>query len=219
MVCGHGMGSLPRAMARMAVFFLLGIFPASRPLLAEPLATDSLIVGIDVGEGIFRLDLLAQNVGDIAPHADAVERHRDGIGAAGRQATAPSIKAETGFDPQAGHSEKLVILFGDAAVRAVLDLSYFYAAEAEKEGRRFHEQGVWQAYRQGRQVDRGSFISDSDDGHFRLSVLPRAPFDRLELSATPYISEDGVEIAPGLILTDSSDFLLRRIAYVAAPPP
>lgn len=218
MVCGYGMRSALHALARIAFVFLLGVFPATRPLLADPFLMEPLIVGIDVGKGIFRLDLLAQNVGDSAPHADAVERHRDGVGAAGRQATAPSIKAETGFDPRTGHSEKLVILFEGAALRAVLDLSYFYAAEAEKEGRRFHERGVWQAYRNGQQVDRGSFISDSDDGHFRLSVLPRAPFDRLELSATPYISEDGVEIAPGLILTDSSDFLLRRIAYISAPP-
>ncbi len=218
MVCGNRMGSLLHAMTRIAFVFLLGCFPASHPLSADPFLAEPLIVGLDVGEGIFRLHLLAQNVGDIAPHADAVERYRDGVGAAGRQATAPAIKAETGFDPRSGHSEKLVILFTVAAARAVLDLSYFYAAEAEKEGRRFHERGVWQAYRNGRQVDRGSFISDSDDGYFRLLISPRAPFDRLELSATPYISEDGVDIAPGLILTDSSDFLLRRIAYISAPP-
>ena len=48
--------------------------------------------------------------------------------------------------------------------------------------------------------------------------MPGAPFDRLLLSATPYISDDGVEIAPGLILTDSSDFLLRRVAYVPVMP-
>lgn len=212
MVCGDGMASLRRTMALACVVSSLSVLCgvlAPRPLVAEPL-----IVGIDVGEGIFQLDLLAQNIGDAAPNAQAVERHRDGIGAAGRQAAAPSIKAETGFDPKSGNSEILVIQFGEAITRAYLDLSYFYAGEAESAGRNYHERGIWQAYRGTRQVDRGSFVSNANDGHFRLSVMPRAPFDRLALSATPYISDEGVEIAPGLIVTDSSDFLLRRVAYI-----
>ena len=31
--------------------------------------------------------------------------------------------------------------------------------------------------------------------------------------ATPYVTESGLEIEPGLITTDSSDFLIQRIAY------
>ncbi len=212
MVCGDGMA--PLRPGAVLICIMSSLIALSGVLVPRPLMAEPLIVGIDVGAGIFQLDLLAQNIGEAAPNAQAVERHRDGIGAAGRQATAPSIKAETGFDPRSGRSEILVIQFKEAITRAYLDLSYFYAGEAESAGRNYHERGVWQAYHGARQVDRGSFVSNSNDGHFSLPVMPRAPFDRLLLSATPYISDDGVEIAPGLILTDSSDFLLRRVAYV-----
>ncbi len=159
------------------------------------------------------LQISARNVGDNASSAGAVGRHRDGIGAAGAQARAPAIKAETGFDPVQNRSEQLTIAFAQDVAEAVLELTYFYRDEVAFAGISYHERGGWRAYRGSGMVAQGLFLPDSPDGIFRLVITQPAPFDRLEIFATPYVTESGEEIEPGLILTDSSDFLIGHIAY------
>lgn len=163
------------------------------------------------------LRLLAQNLEDKSPSASSVGYHRDGVGASGAQARAPSIRAETGFDPVSGASEHMFIQFEGNVTKAELLLTYFYPNEVEIGGVSYHEQGGWRAYMGAVQVDEGRFVSDANDGNYRLMVTTQTPFDRLEFFATPYVSGDGVEIAPGSVLTDSSDFLIKHIAYQPAP--
>ena len=162
------------------------------------------------------LQVLAQNIGDDAPSASAVGRHRDGIGANGAQASAPAIKEETGFDPVRNRSELIIFAFERAVIQTQIDLAYFYRNEAEFAGTAYHERGGWRAYRGNNLVGQGWFSPNSPEGVLRLEIVAYAPFDRLELFATPYVTESGVEIEPGLILTDSSDFLIEHIAYRAA---
>lgn len=166
-------------------------------------------------DGGNRLQLFAQNLGDQAPSAASVGYHHDGVGASGAQARAPSIRAETGFDPVSGVSEHLFIQFGQHVTRAELLLTYFYPNEVEIGGVSYNEQGGWRAFRGTRQVDEGRFTSNANNGNYRLTVATQTPFDRLEFFATPYVSADGAEIAPGRVLTDSSDFLIKHIAYQA----
>lgn len=170
----------------------------------------------DPSRQIGEVEVLAQNVGDVAPSIEAVGRHPDGVGAQGRQASAPAIAAETGFDPVKGQSEQVIINFGRLVARADLDLTYFYPDEKKIKDTSYHERGGWRAWHGGRQVDAGLFISDAKDGNYRLHILAREAFDRLELYATPYVTAEGHEIAAGIILTDSSDFLLHHIGYEAA---
>lgn len=162
------------------------------------------------------IKILAQNVGEAVPSFEAVGRHPDGIGAQGRQASAPAISSETGFDPVKGKSEKVIVYFDRLVARADLDLSYFYPDEKKIKDISYHERGGWRAWHGGRQVDAGLFISDAKEGNYRLHIRAREAFDRLELYATPYVTTEGREIAAGTILTDSSDFLLRHISYKPA---
>lgn len=157
--------------------------------------------------------ILAQNVKDAAPSGKAVGRDREGIGAAGAQASAPAIKAETGYDPVQNSSEKLVLLFDQAVERAELVLTYFYRNEAVLAGFDYHEQGEWRAYQGNVLAGQGLFLPDSPNGEYRLTIRARIPFDRLEMSATPYVTQSGQNIEPGLILTDSSDYLIKHLAY------
>ena len=159
------------------------------------------------------LHVLAQNIHDTAPNPDSVGRHRDGIGAAGAQASAPAIKAETGFDPVQNRSEKTIIVFDQPVMRADVDVTYFYRGEAELAGTVYHERGGWRAYRGKLEIGQGLFLPETVGGTHRIVITTREPFDRLEMFATPYVTETGLEIEPGLITTDSSDFLIQRIAY------
>lgn len=189
-------------------FFLFLLTYTSLAQAAEPA-----LIRTDLSAPTSDLKIVAKNVDDAAASAQAVGRHRDGIGAAGSQASAPAIKAETGFDPIKRRSEELVINFAGAITRANLDLTYFYPNEAEHGGVKYHERGGWRAYHGGALVDQGLFISDAKDGNYRLAITPKKPFDRLELFATPYVTAHGREIAAGKIITDSSDFLVKHIAY------
>jgi hypothetical protein len=159
------------------------------------------------------LNILAQNVEDNSPSAVAVGRHRDGIGASGAQASAPAIKAETGFDPVQNRSEQIIIVFDQPVMRADVGVTYFYRGEAEHSGAVYHERGGWRAYRGKLEIGQGLFLPDTVGGTHQIVITTREPFDRLEMFATPYVTESGMEIEPGLITTDSSDFLIQRIAY------
>jgi len=159
------------------------------------------------------LHVLAQNAGDSSPTAHAVGTHREGIGAGGAQASGPAIKAETGFDPLLNRSELFIILFDQAVMRSDIDVTYFYREEGKHGGAVYHERGGWRAYRGEAEVGQGLFLPESEGGEHVIMIGTRQPFDRLELFATPYVMEDGTEIQPGLITTDSSDFLIKRIAY------
>ena len=178
---------------------------------------DASWVNADLGDDVSARDgglhILAQNVRDNAPSTHAVGRHRDGIGAAGAQASAPAVKAETGFDPVQYRSEQIIILFDQPVMKANVDVTYFYRNEAEHAGTAYHERGGWRAYRDNVQIGQGLFLPEPTGGAHQIVIVARAPFDRLEMFATPYVSESGAEIEPGLITTDSSDFLIKHIAY------
>ena len=53
-------------------------------------------------------------------------------------------------------------------------------------------------------------------GDDKIIIKAQAAFDRLKMFATPYITATGVEVAPGAITMDSSDFLVRKISYERA---
>ena len=172
---------------------------------------------VELGDDLSAIDaglqILAQNVGDNSPSAVAVGRHRDGIGASGAQASAPAVKAETGFDPVQNRSEQIIIVFDQPVMRADVNVTYFYRGEAEHAGTVYHERGGWRAYRGKLEIERGLFLPETAGGTHQIVITTREPFDRLEMFATPYVAESGMEIGPGLITTDSSDFLIQRIAY------
>lgn len=162
------------------------------------------------------VNILAKNVTDDSPSADAVGRTRQGIGAAGAQASAPAIKAETGFDPIENRSEQIIILFDEPVSETEVDVAYFHRNEEEWDGISYHEQGGWRAYRDTVLIEEGRFLPPAKGGEKQIAIRTRAAFDRLEMFATPYVSESGQEIEPGVITTDSSDFLIKRISYKAA---
>ncbi len=191
-------------------------FAQSSPANLRPVR-DASWINVEMGDDLSAIDaglhILAQNVGDISPNAVAVGRHRDGIGAAGAQASAPAIKAETGFDPVQNRSEQIIIVFDQPVMRADVDVTYFYRGEAEQAGTVYHERGGWRAYRGKLEIGQGLFLPETAGGTHQIVITTREPFDRLEMFATPYVTESGLEIEPGLIITDSSDFLIQRIAY------
>ncbi len=190
---------------------------AQPPQVALKNIHDAAWIEVDLGNDVSAANsgfhVLAQNVRDGAPDAASVGRHRDGIGAAGAQASEPAIKAETGFDPVQNRSEQIIILFDAAVTRADMDVTYFYRNEAKYAGTAYHERGGWRAYHGNVLIEQGLFLPEPTGGTHQIVIAARAPFDRLEIFATPYVTESGEEIQPGLITTDSSDFLIRHIAY------
>lgn len=172
-------------------------------------------VGLDADASTTRggLQVLAQNIHDIAPNPDSVGRHRDGIGAAGAQASAPAIKAETGFDPVQNRSEQIIFLFDRPVTQVNVDIVYFYRNEVKYAGIAYHERGGWRAYHNNSLIGQGLFLPGIEGGAHQIVIMADKPFDRLEMFATPYVTQDGAQIKPGLITKDSSDFLIQRIAY------
>ncbi len=162
------------------------------------------------------LRILAKNVKDATASMEAVGRTREGIGAAGAQATAPAIKAETGFDPVRRQSEQIIIMFDAPVMETGVDVAYFFRDEGKWDGIRYHEQGGWRAYRNNMLIDEGRFLPAMTGGDHQLIIKAKAAFDRLEMFATPYVTESGMEIEPGVITNDSSDFLIKQISYKPA---
>lgn len=162
------------------------------------------------------LHILAKNVKDSTASMEAVGRTREGVGAAGAQASAPAIKAETGFDPVRRQSEQIIILFDAPVTETSVEVAYFFRDEGKWDGLRYHEQGGWRAYRHNTLIDEGRFLPATTGGEHQIIIQARAAFDRLEMFATPYVTESGMEIEPGVITSDSSDFLIRQISYKPA---
>lgn len=185
-------------------------------LFSGPVIAQSATITADLDGNDKSVSISALNITDAAPSTTSVGRHPDGIGANGRQASAPSIKAETGYDPITNKSERLYFTFTGLVVRADLDLTYFYADEVIAGAASLHEQGIWRAYAGNQQVDQGYFISTASDGAYQLMVMARRPFDRLEIFATPYVNDEGKEVGAGKITTDSSDFLVKGLSYLPA---
>ena len=159
------------------------------------------------------LSIIAKNVNDETASAAAVGWTREGAGAAGAQASAPAIKAETGFDPVRLQSEQIIFGFSRPITEANIDVAYFFRGEGEWNGGRYNEQGGWRAYRGNVLIEEGRFVPQTSGGDHQIIIKAQAAFDRLEMFATPYVTDTGVEIAPGAITTDSSDFLVRKISY------
>ncbi|MEQ1889186.1 MAG: hypothetical protein ABL951_08410 [Alphaproteobacteria bacterium] len=205
--------------------FLFALCGAAYAQSSAPVPADAAgpaWVHVDLGEVLPAtgggLQILAQNAKDETPTASAVGRHRDGIGAAGAQASAPAIKAETGFDPVQNRSEQIIIIFDEAVTEADIDVNYFFRNEEDKGGIAYHERGGWRAYSGTFLVGQGLFLPEPAGGSHQIKIAAPAPFDRLEMFATPYVTETGNEIEPGLITTDSSDFLIKHIAYRPVTP-
>jgi hypothetical protein len=162
------------------------------------------------------LIILAKNIRDATASMEAVGRTREGVGAAGAQASAPAIKAETGFDPVRRQSEQIIILFDAPVSETSVDVAYFFRDEGKWDGVRYHEQGGWRAYRKDVLIDEGRFLPEITGGEHQIIIKAKAVFDRLEMFATPYVTESGMEIEPGVITSDSSDFLIKQISYKPA---
>ena len=131
------MGYAARFIFLVSMFCTDAAFAQSSSANLSPVR-DASWINVEMGGDLSAIDaglhILAQNVGDTSPNAVAVGRHRDGIGAAGAQASAPAIKAETGFDPVQNHSEQIIIVFDQPVMRADVDVTYFYRGEAEQAG-------------------------------------------------------------------------------------
>lgn len=205
-------------LVRRVGLFISGAFLCSGLAMAQSMPKTAMITA-DLSGGDRVVTISAQNLNDAAPGAASVGRRADGIGASGRQASAPTIQIETGFDPVAGRSERLLFAFATPVSRAELQLGYFYAAEAEIDGAAWHERGQWRAYAGEQQIDQGQFTATAADGAYHLTIAPHSPFERLEILATPYVNDAGEELGPGKISTDSSDFLVSRLAYQPATIP
>lgn len=154
----------------------------------------------------------ARSVGDEKPSVDAVAHVGSSLGVAGAQAGAPAIKGELGYDPVAEDSERLIFHILPSQQRAVIELEYFYPNEVVVSGRAYHEAGMWRAWESGDPVGQGLFVAnDADTGTAFVFLETDRPFNTLELSATPYVDHLGSFLAEGVIVDDSSDYLVRAI--------
>lgn len=194
-------------------FLSMLLFPG--PAMTKSLQESAMITA-DLSGSDQNITIAAQNISDNAPSAAMVGRHEDGIGASGRQASAPSIKFETGFDPLTNRSELLLFGFRGPVARAELLLTYFYAGEVTVNGTAFNERGLWRAYAGGQLVGHGQFISNTPDGAYHLTIATAIPFDSLEILATPYVNDAGADMTPGTVTSDSSDFLVKSLVYLPA---
>jgi large repetitive protein len=165
------------------------------------------------------VNVTAQNVGANgqlgAGSASNVGYTNDGMGASGNQASRPSVKAETGYDPVSRVSETVsVALPGDVATASV-SLAWFYSAQTSTDYNK-SEQAFWRILNDGNVVAEGRVIATGTSGDFSFTIDPpgTAVFDTLVMWAGPYVTASGAT-AQGSITDDSSDFLIRAISTTA----
>ncbi len=168
------------------------------------------------------VNVTAQNIGANgqlgASTAGNVGYTNDGLGASGNQASRPSVKAETGYDPVSRVSETVsVALPGDVA-SANVSLAWFYSAQTGTDYNK-SEQAFWRILNDGNVVAEGRVIATGTSGDFSFTIDPpgNAVFDTLVMWAGPYVTASGAT-AQGSITDDSSDFLLRAITTTAVVP-
>jgi VCBS repeat-containing protein len=168
------------------------------------------------------VNVTAQNIGANgqlgAASAGNVGYTNDGLGASGNQASRPSVKAETGYDPVSRVSETVsVALPGDVA-SANVSLAWFYSAQTSTDYGK-SEQAFWRILNDGNVVAEGRVIATGTSGDFSFTIDPPgdAVFDTLVMWAGPYVTASGAT-AQGSITDDSSDFLIRGITTTAVVP-
>jgi len=168
------------------------------------------------------VNVTAQNIGANgqlgASTAGNVGYTNDGLGASGNQASRPSVKAETGYDPVSRVSETVsVALPGDVA-SANVSLAWFYSAQTSTDYNK-SEQAFWRILNDGNVVAEGRVIATGTSGDFSFTIDPPgdAVFDTLVMWAGPYVTASGAT-AQGSITDDSSDFLIRGITTTAVVP-
>ncbi|MGE0093268.1 MAG: Ig-like domain-containing protein [Alphaproteobacteria bacterium] len=130
-----------------------------------------------------------------------------GIGASGNQASSPSIKAETGYDPINHISEQLIVQFNHDVTDATVAFTFFFASE-----RGAIEQGVWTVLDDGVVVGTSLFANVSGGSDYSVLIDAGVKFDTIVFEATPYVDALGND-AQGSITDDSSDYLVRTIDY------
>ncbi len=168
------------------------------------------------------VNVTAQNIGANgqlgAGSASNVGYTNDGMGASGNQASRPSVKAETGYDPVSRVSETVsVALPGDVA-SANVSLAWFYSAQTSTDYNK-SEQAFWRILNDGNVVAEGRVIATGTSGDFSFTIDPpgNAVFDTLVMWAGPYVTASGAT-AQGSITDDSSDFLIRAVTTTAVVP-
>jgi VCBS repeat-containing protein len=168
------------------------------------------------------VNVTAQNIGANGQlgsgSASNVGYTNDGMGASGNQASRPSVKAETGYDPVSRVSETVsVALPGDVA-SANVSLAWFYSAQTSTDYNK-SEQAFWRILNDGNVVAEGRVIATGTSGDFSFTIDPpgNAVFDTLVMWAGPYVTASGAT-AQGSITDDSSDFLVRAITTTAVVP-
>ncbi len=115
------------------------------------------------------------------------------------------IDAETGYDPNVGVSEELILQFDDLIVNAKAQFSYFF-----QDWTGGIENGTVTAYRDGQEVGHIDFTAP-DDQTLNINFMDQA-FNKLIFKAHPYSNVE--DINPRFIPMDSSDFLMQSFSYM-----
>ena len=146
--------------------------------------------------------------------ASAIGGHSQGIGVLAAQASRPSIKQETGWDPIKLESEGIVFSLDRDAASAKFDLTYFFGSSSSADSR-YAETGKWVAYKDGRVVASSEFTATASNGKFTLNIPEinggNTYFDTIVLEGRPYANTPGKD-NHGLT-TDSSDFLVKSASF------
>jgi large repetitive protein len=165
------------------------------------------------------LNLSAQNVGANGALGSSSSANvgftGDGFGAAGNQASRPSVKAETGYDPVARVSETVSVGFASDVGTATVSLAWFYGPQTSVDYN-LAEQAFWRILNDGAVVAQGTVTANGTSGNQSFTIDPPgdAAFDTIVMWAGPYVSATGAP-AQGAIVNDSSDFLIRAISTTA----
>ncbi len=168
------------------------------------------------------VNVTAQNIGAngqlSASTVGNVGYTNDGMGASGNQASRPSVKAETGYDPVSRVSETVSIALPGDVASANVSLAWFYSAQTSTDYNK-SEQAFWRILNDGNVVAEGRVIATGTSGDFSFTIDPPgdAVFDTLVMWAGPYVTASGAT-AQGSITDDSSDFLIRAITTTAVVP-
>ncbi|MFM7345921.1 MAG: tandem-95 repeat protein [Tagaea sp.] len=168
------------------------------------------------------LNLSAQNIGAggvlTSSSSANVGFTNDGFGASGNQASRPSVKAETGYDPIARVSETVSVGFASDVSTATVGLAWFYGPQTSVDYNKA-EQAFWRILNDGAVVAQGTVTANGTSGNQSFTIDPPgdAMFDTIVMWAGPYVDAAGAN-AQGAITNDSSDFLIRSISTTAVVP-
>ena len=148
--------------------------------------------------------------GNVVEDAELIVE-RDSIGIIGTKEA--GVVNQIGYDPNTGISEQLVVEFENPVVGGEFSFARLFRNEGDNRGAAGHEQGKWQAMKDGKVVAEGIFTATtSHTGSVAIDLPDGVVADALAFSSTEYSGGQQGSTR------DSSDYFVKSICVKTIVP-